>query len=85
MKTTLFATATALLLLTACGPKTAGEAAADNLQNAADQSGPAAAAVLDNAADNVSDVTEPDAANAMSNQALNDAANAQTATPPQPQ
>ena len=79
------AAATAYLLLAACGPKTAGEATADNLHNAADQSGPAAAQVLDNAADNVSDVTEPDAANAMANQALNDAGNAQTATPPQPQ
>jgi hypothetical protein len=68
--------AAAFLLLTACGPKTAGEATADNLHNAADQSDPAAAAVLDKAADNISDVTEPDAANAMANQALNDAADA---------
>jgi hypothetical protein len=41
--------------------------------------------VLDDAAENVSDVTEPAAANAMANQALNDAANAQAAAPPQPQ
>ena len=67
-------TASAFLLLTACGPKTAGEAAADNLHNAADQSDPAAAEVLDHAADNVTDVTEPDAANAMTNEAMNDAA-----------
>ena len=43
-------TATAMLLLAACGPKSAGEATADNLHNAADQSDPAAAQVLDNAA-----------------------------------
>jgi hypothetical protein len=78
-------TASAVLLLTACGPKTAGQATEENLHNAADQSGPAAAQVLDNAAENVSDVTNPAAANAMANQALNDAANAQTAAPPHPQ
>lgn len=66
----------ALLLATACGPKTAGEAAADNLHNAADVSDPAAARVLDNAADNVAEVTEPAAANAMTDQAMNDAAEA---------
>jgi hypothetical protein len=84
MKTAMTAVA-ALLLVTACGPKTAGEATADNLHAAADQSNPAAAQVLDNAADNVSDVNEPDAANAMANQALNDAGNAQSATPPRVQ
>jgi len=75
MKTAMTAAA-ALLLLTACGPKTAGEATAENLHNAADQSDPAAARVLDKAADNVADVTEPDQATAMADQAMNDAADA---------
>jgi hypothetical protein len=83
MKTAM--TAAALLMLAACGPKTAGEAAEDNLHAAADQSDPAAAAVLDNAAENVSDVNSAAAANAMSDQALSDAGNAQTTTQPQPQ
>src|SRR4051812_4866737 len=77
-------TAAALLLLAACGPRTAGEATADNLHDAADQSGPAAARVPENAADSVIEVSEPDQANAMADQALNDAGNAQTAPPPQP-
>jgi len=75
MKAALIITA-ALLLATACGPKTAGEATADNLHNAADMSDPAAARVLDKAADNIADVTEPATANAMAEQAMNDAADA---------
>jgi predicted NBD/HSP70 family sugar kinase len=78
-------TVTAMLLLAACGPKSAGEATADNLHNAADQSDPAAAQVLDKAADNISDVRTPAMANAMANDAMQAAGNAQTATPPQPQ
>ena len=78
-------TATAMLLLAACGPKSAGEATADNLHNAADQSDPAAAQVLDNAADAVSDVRTPGMANAMANDAMQAAGNAQTADRPQPQ
>lgn len=84
MKTAIPALA-ALLLLGACGGGQASpaESAADNLEEAADQSDPAAAEVLDNAAEAVRDTegtgmtADPEA---MAQNALSEAGTAQAQT-----
>lgn len=72
---------TGLLLLTACG-KNPGDETADQLDNAAEQSDPAAAAVLSNAAE---DLRENESANpaAEAQNALQAAGNAQAEQPQQ--
>lgn len=71
----------AILLLGACGggADKAGEAVADNLEQAADQSDPAAAKVLDNAADAIRDAHGAEA-EATAQAALQEAGNAQAAS-----
>lgn len=67
-----------LLALGACGgEQTAAENTADQLDQAAEQSDPAAAEVLENAADEVRDQNSL----APANQALENAANASTPPP----
>ena len=66
--------AAALLLLSACGGGSQAENTADRLEEAAEQSDPAAAQVLQNAADEVS------AGNMSADQAMQAAGNAQAAT-----
>ena len=70
--------ASALLLLCACGGG-GGDTKADQLDAAAEQSDPAAAAVLQNAAD-----AAREGNGAAPQQALEDAGNAQAATLPTP-
>ena len=71
----------AFLFLAACGgggSSTPAENAADQLENAADQSDPAAADVLDDAADTIEGSNAGSAeANAIAQDALNQAGNAQ--------
>jgi len=75
--TPLFAS---LLILSACGGgNNATESTADNLEQAADQSDPAAAEVLDNAADQIRDENVTDV-NATAQAALQEAGNAQAGT-----
>ena len=74
----------AFAALTACGGGGQGETAAEQLEDAAEQSGPAAAEVLENAADNIEGMEGPAAANAAQ-AALQRAGNAQAATLPEPQ
>ena len=71
----------ALLALAACGGREPAENTADQLEDAAEQSTPAAADVLENAADRVEEggVRDPDAA---AQEALNQAGNAQAPGPP---
>ncbi len=69
----------AVLLLAACG-RSAADNAADQLENAAEQSDPAAASVLDNAAESIRD-REPVSAGAEAQNALQAAGNAQAQTP----
>ncbi len=70
-----------LLLASACGGgKSASDQAADNLHAAADQSDPAAAAVLDNAADAMQDAGDVGEVNATAQAALTEAGNAAAAT-----
>jgi len=70
------------LALAACGGSNdAAEQAADQLDNAAEQSDPAAAQVLENAADQVRETDSPAAAQ----NALQEAGNAQATTLPTPQ
>ena len=83
MKVATPALAATLLLLAACGGRTStAEKTADNLEEAADQSDPAAAKVLDNAADAVRETDGtgvPADPNAMAQNALAEAGNAQAA------
>lgn len=74
--------ATALLLLAACGGQSPAENTAENLEAAAEQSTPEAAAVLENAADQIEDQNIQDPAAGQA--ALEAAGNAQagSATPP---
>ncbi|MBW8910654.1 MAG: hypothetical protein JF564_01870 [Sphingomonas sp.] len=72
---------TGLLLLAACG-KSAGDRTADQLDNAAEQSDPAAAAVLSNAADNLRE-NDPASPAADAQNALQAAGNAQAEQPQQ--
>ena len=75
-----------LFALTACGSSTPAENSAAALENAASQSDPAAAAVLENAADAVREqnVQVPaEAPGSPVQDALQDAGNAQAATVPQ--
>lgn len=70
----------ALLALSACGgQQSAADNSADQLEQAAEQSDPAAARVLEDAADQVRD------GEANAQQALQNAGNAQAQTLPQPQ
>ncbi len=80
------AAAAAFAALTACGGagQSQAENAAETLEQAAEQSDPAAAQVLENAADTVEDLEGPAAANAAQ-EALQQAGNAQAATIPAPQ
>jgi ABC-type glycerol-3-phosphate transport system substrate-binding protein len=74
----------ALLLLAACGGgQSPAESTADNLEEAAEQSDPAAAEVLDNAADAVRETEGtgvPANPNAMAQNAMAEAGNAQAET-----
>ena len=77
-----------LFALAACGSSTPAENSAAALENAASQSDPAAAAVLENAADAVREQNSqlpPGAPGSPVQDALQDAGNAQAATVPQPQ
>jgi hypothetical protein len=71
-------------LLSACGGSDPAEQTADRLEEAAEQSDPAAAQVLENAADEVRD-GDGAASGAAAQQALGQAGNAQAATVPAPQ
>ena len=73
----------AFAALGACGGNSQADNAAAQLEQAAEQSDPAAAQVLENAADNVQEMEGAGAMNAAE-AALDEAANAQaaTATPP---
>ena len=84
MKINLLVAATTAALLVACGSdQSPADSTADNLEAAADQSSPEAAAVLDNAADQIRDQNVQDPAAAQG--ALEAAGNAQAgATPPPP-
>ena len=75
MKTFSLSAAGLALLLAACGGDTAAESTADNLEKAAEQSTPEAAAVLENAADQIEagNVQDP----AAGQKALEAAGNAQ--------
>jgi len=73
MRSAIYAAA---LLLTACGGQSQGENVADRLDEAADQSTPEAANVLEDAADRV-ETANGHEANLIAEQALNQAANAQ--------
>src|SRR5688572_4530981 len=76
MKITHLAVITAALLVAACGSDPSpAESTADNLEEAADQSTPEAAAVLDNAAEQIRDQNVQDPAAAQG--ALEAAGNAQ--------
>lgn len=70
---------TAFFLLAACGGSEPAENAADRLDEAADQSGPAAEQVLENSADALRDAGNVNAAeaDAAAQQALNEAGDAQ--------
>ncbi len=72
----LFFLGPSLLAIVGCGSPTPAENKADQLENAAEQSTPAAAEVLENTADAIEEgtVADPDAA---ADNALNQAANAQ--------
>jgi hypothetical protein len=65
----------AALLLSACGDNSPAESMAENLEEAAEQSTPEAAAVLENSADQIEDQNIQDPAAAQ--QALEAAGNAQ--------
>jgi hypothetical protein len=80
--------AAALLLLTSCGGGGQAEATAEKLEEAAEQSDPAAAEVLENAADEIRDGNSASPAAAPGSeaqQAMEAAGNAQEATLPRPQ
>ena len=80
-------TLAALLALTACGSSTPAENSAEALENAAAQSDPTAAAVLENAADAVRDQEEQPPAGAPGSpaqEAMQNAGNSQAATVAQP-
>ena len=83
MKITFPASALVVVLgLAACGQQSQAENNAEALENAAEQSTPEAAAVLENRADQIRDqnVTAPvDAAGSPAQQALQEAGNAQAA------
>jgi membrane-bound lytic murein transglycosylase B len=80
---TLKAAAMAFLALAACGgSQSPAENTAEALEEAAEQSDPAAAAVLENEADAV---REQGAGGASAQQALDKAGDAQAATVPRPQ
>ncbi|WP_129793385.1 hypothetical protein [Sphingosinicella sp. CPCC 101087] len=81
MKTFLPFVAVALLGLGACGTQSPAENAADSLEDAAEQSTPEAAGILENAADAAREGNDP----AVVDEALNAAANAQTPPPPEVQ
>lgn len=70
----------ATLTLAACGGNEGAEQAADQLDNAAEQSDPAAAQVLENAAEQVRETGSPAAARNV----LEQAGNAQAPTVPPP-
>ena len=73
----------ALFALAACGQSTPAENSAEALENAASQSDPAAAAVLENAADEVREQntqTPPGAPGSAAQNAMQEAGNAQAAT-----
>jgi hypothetical protein len=82
MKTLLPFAAVALLALSGCDPQSPAENAADTLDEAAEQSTPEAAEVLENAADAAREQNVGDPA--MVDEALNAAANAQAPPPPPP-
>jgi hypothetical protein len=73
----LFFLGSSLVALVSCGAPTPAENKADQLENAAEQSTPAAADVLENAAEVLEEgnLSDPEAA---AENALNQAANAQT-------
>jgi|GEM_PF-2987852 hypothetical protein len=80
--------AAALLLLCACGGGGQAEATAEKLEEAAEQSDPAAAQVLENAAEEIREgnSTAPSGApGSEAQQAMEAAGNAQAATLPRPQ
>lgn len=68
----------ALLVLAACGEGTPADDTAEALEEAADVSTDAAAPILENAADRVEE--QPAQANAIADQALRQAGNAQAGT-----
>lgn len=78
-----------LVALSACGGSTPAENSAAQLEEAAEQSDPSAAPILENAADQIRDQNAGDA-NAAAQQALEQAGNvqagtvSQTQTPPPP-
>lgn len=88
MKISAALSVAALLVLSACGGGGQADATADKLEEAAEQSDPAAAQVLENAADEVRDqgaaapAGQPGSA---AQQAMEEAGNAQAATVPGPQ
>lgn len=82
-----FAAIAAALSLVACGGGEPADRAAGRLEEAASQSDPAAAEILENAADQIAeqDAMSAGAANAASDAAMRDAGNAQAAiVPPSP-
>ena len=78
MKLSIAVPAAALLVLTACGGDGQAEQTADKLEEAADQSGPAAAAVLENAAEDIRDGSA--APGQAAQEAMQQAGNAQAET-----
>ena len=78
MKLSAALPAAALLVLSACGGGGQADQAADKLEEAAEQSDPAAAAVLENAAEDIRDGTA--APGNAAQQAMQQAGNAQAET-----
>ena len=80
MKLSAAIPAAALLVLSACGGGGRADQAADKLEEAAEQSDPAAAAVLENAAENIREGAPPANVGNAAQQAMQRAGNAQAET-----